>query len=279
MNVVGVSASMDELANLESESGQVAFAALSDACARVAEQICLRSEATLPGITAAFHRRTVIVLGGQAHGAYGSYQPEKWQLNAQTVDEIHINVGFVGVVDIDNRARAIEIVDTIGHELAHLYARSHGIRDTSGRGNRYHNRAFAQIATLIGLRVEKSPRSYVGHITTGLTARGEELLGDLVTDLDQAMRLLPADGLSRRTTAPAATIAPVVAPEPEVVSSKYVSAHCSCRDHLGRPRTIRMARGWWSPESVGCGICRELFVESPPFGTKSSPVPHRGESP
>lgn len=270
MTTHGVSAPPDELAVVESESGQAAFRVLSDTCARMAEQVCLRNEAHLAGLTEAFRARVVVMLGGQALGAYGSYQPEKWQLDAAALDEIHLNVGVFLFARMDAAARAEEVLDTICHELAHLFARVTGVKDTSGRGKRYHNRQFAQIATALGLRVEKSPRSYIGHITTGLSAAGHERYGDLMAELERAFRLLPSDRLARSIVAtPSSVVVPFAeAATAEAAASKYVSAQCGCRDERDRPRTIRMARGWWLEATVSCALCQQVFVEYPPARTK-----------
>lgn len=269
MNVLGVSARPDELATISTESGQAAFRVLSDACSRIALEVCCRSELYLPGITAAFSERVVVVLGGQALGAFGSYQPEKWQLEAAALDEIHINVGVFMFAHMDATARAEEILDTICHELAHLYARVVGLKDTSGRGNRYHNRTFARLATLLGLRVAKSDRSYIGHVTVGLSEVGQGRFDDLAAELESAIRLLPASGGTGRAVAPpTVSVAPLGFAEGEAGNaSKYVSARCNCRDERGRPRTIRMARGWWLEDSVGCALCQHVFTESPPVRT------------
>ncbi|MCC4907777.1 hypothetical protein [Microbacterium sp. cx-59] len=220
----------------------------------------------------------VVVLGGQALGAFGSYQPEKWQLEATALDEIHINVGMFMFAHMDATARAEEILDTICHELAHLYARVVGLKDTSGRGNRYHNRTFARLATLLGLRVAKNDRSYIGHVTVGLSEVGRDRFGDLVAELESAIRLLPASGATGRAVAlPSVSVTPLGLGEGEAGNaSKYVSAQCKCRDQRGRPRTIRMARGWWLEDSVGCALCQHVFAESPPmWRTPTSTHPKR----
>ena len=268
MNERGVSAPADdELATIEIESGQAAFRSLSDVCARVAEEVCRRTEPHLPGIGEAFRERVVVVLGGKALGAFGSYQPEKWRLDAASLDEIHINVGAFLFAHMDATARAEEILDTICHELAHLYARVRGLKDTSGRGSRYHNRTFARLATLLGLRVTRSQRSYIGHITVGLSKAGRAQFGDLVADLERAIRLLPASGPASSTTSVSPTPSGMSEGD-EVSVGKYVSAQCGCHDERGRPRTLRMARGWWLEGTVGCAICQQIFIESPPARTK-----------
>lgn len=267
----GVSAPVDELATFGSESGQAAFAALSTLISRIGDDVCARTESHLPGITSAFRSRVVVVLGGRALGPYGSYQPEKWQLDERPLDEIHVNIGVLSFAHIDASARGEEILDTVCHELAHLYTRITGQRGTSGRGNRYHNRIFARVAETFGLRVEKSPHSYVGHITTGLSAAGWERYGDLVVELEQALRLLPSDIAARRSVgASAAVVTASAAATTAPAIGKYVFAQCGCRDERGRPRTLRMARGWWLHGTVGCSLCQQVFTESPPTRTSSA---------
>ena len=265
----GVSALADEIVARESESGQDAFAGLSTLVARITDEVCVRNESQLAGLTCAFRSRVVVVLGGRALGPYGSYQPEKWQLDERALDEIHVNIGVFLFAQMDSSARAEEIFDTICHELAHLYTRVTGQRGTSGRGNRYHNRIFARIAVALGLRVEKSPRSYIGHITTGLSTAGWERYADLVLELEQALRLLPADQQFRPTSlAPSVVVATAADAVP--ATGKYVSAQCGCRDERGRPRTLRMARGWWLDGTVGCSLCQQVFIESPPTRTSTT---------
>lgn len=265
----GVSALADAIVARESESGQDAFAGLSTLVARIADEVCVRNESQLAGLTCAFRSRVVVVLGGRALGPYGSYQPEKWLLDERALDEIHVNIGVFLFAQMDSSARAEEIFDTICHELAHLYTRVTGQRGTSGRGNRYHNRVFARIAVALGLRVEKSPRSYIGHITTGLSTAGWERYADLVLELEQALRLLPADQQGRPTSlAPSVVVATAADAVP--ATGKYVSAQCGCRDERGRPRTLRMARGWWLDGTVGCSLCQQAFIESPPTRTSTT---------
>lgn len=265
----GVSALADEIVARESESGQDAFAGLSTLVARIADEVCVRNESLLAGLTCAFRSRVVVVLGGRALEPYGSYQPEKWQLDERALDEIHVNIGVFLFAQMDSSARAEEIFDTICHELAHLYTRVTGQRGTSGRGNRYHNRIFARIAVALGLRVEKSPRSYIGHITTGLSTAGWERYADLVLELEQALRLLPADQQGRPTSlAPSVVVATAADAVP--ATGKYVSAQCGCRDERGGPRTLRIARGWWLDGTVGCSLCQQVFIESPPTRTSTT---------
>lgn len=47
-----------------------------------------------------------------------------------------------------------ETTATLCHECAHLYALTHGIKDTSGAGNSYHNKRFKAIAEAHGLVID-----------------------------------------------------------------------------------------------------------------------------
>ena len=47
-----------------------------------------------------------------------------------------------------------ETTATLCHECAHLYAMTHGIKDTSGAGNSYHNKRFKAIAEAHGLIID-----------------------------------------------------------------------------------------------------------------------------
>lgn len=249
------------------DSAQESFLRLSDTCYRVGAEVARRCSSRLPGLTDLYARRVLLVVGGQRSGSLGHYAPEKWAYNKQAFDEVHVNIGHEIYAAKSTREVAIDIVDTICHELAHLYARANGIKDTSGRGSRYHNKQFARLASQFCLRVVRSGRSHIGFQTVGLTGQGLELYSDVVDHLERELRLLPnyvpptQDAPSESETIPQAST--------EVEVQKYVFANCSCKNTQGKKRTIRMARGWWIEGSIGCAICQHIFTESPPARTRA----------
>lgn len=267
----GVSARLTEgpgVTGVDEQNGtqaQRGFFQLSATCYFVTREIARRSDSGLPKLLDLFTKRVLLVVGGQRSGALGTFAPEKWAYNEQPFDEIHVNIGHGVYAGSSTRAVATDIVLTICHELAHLYAKANSIRDTSGRGNRYHNKRFAELARRLELRVEPSGRSHIGFQTTSFTERGAAMYADLISQAERELRLLPNFAPSAQT-GPAAAVAPVT----EVAVPKYVFAQCGCRNEQGRRRTFRMARGWWQGGTIGCAICQQVFTESPPEWTRTA---------
>ena len=267
----GVSAHMDEDAHFTTvgdQSGpqaQRGFFQLSAVCYFTTGEIARRCDSRLPNLLDLFTKQVLLVVGGQQSGALGTFAPEKWAYNERPFDEIHVNIGHGVYAGSSPAAVATDIVLTIGHELVHLYAKANSIRDTSGRGNRYHNKRFAELAHRLELRVERSGRSHIGFQTTGFTEQGAALYADLISQVERELRLLPNFELSAKSK-------PTAAPEAagEVAQQKYVFAQCGCRNEQGRRRTFRMARGWWQGGTIGCAICQQVFTESPPEWTRTA---------
>lgn len=261
---------LDQLAPSTPASAQDAFQELTDTIYTVAREITVRATETLPGLADSFTDRVLIVVGGHARGPLGHFAGDKWRREAHRFHELHVNVGHLAYALTTEAAHAEDVLDTIAHELAHFYARENDIKDTSGRGanhGRYHNKRFAMLAGALGLRVMNSGKSHIGYMTTGLTARGRALYSDLLLDVQNALRLTSVPELRHRESSPVHATAPsttVAQPATLHKPSRYVFARCACRDARGRRRTVRMARGWWEPGTVACGLCRELFAETLP---------------
>lgn len=265
----GDSARVDEIADPNSSSrpsgtqAQESFLRLSATCYFVGREVAQRCALQLPGLLDLYLDQALLVVNGQRSGALGFYAPEKWAYNEQPFDEIHVNIGHGAYAGSSTAIVASDIVLTICHELVHLYAKANDIRDTSGRGNRYHNKRFAELARRLELRVERSGRSHIGFQTIGFTERGAETYSDLISQVERELRLLPNFTPSTPAEAESTPEAAL-----EVAVQKYVFAQCGCRNEQGRKRTIRMARGWWCAGTIGCGICQQIFTESPPKRTK-----------
>lgn len=77
-------------------------------------------------------------------GAFGHYSPNRWIMGEkkEQVDELALNPEFF--------QNPLEVVDTILHELVHVYCKQNGIKDTSRNGY-YHNQKFKKIAEEFGL--------------------------------------------------------------------------------------------------------------------------------
>lgn len=266
----GVSARLDEDTHFiaageqNGTHAQRGFFQLSAACYFITGEIARRCDSRLPSLLDLFTKRVLLVVGGQRSGALGTFAPEKWAYNEQPFDEIHVNVGHWVYAGSSTAVVATDIVLTICHELVHLYAKANSIRDTSGRGNRYHNKRFAGLSRRLELRVERSSRSHIGFQTTGFTEQGAALYADLISQVERELSLLPNFTPSAKSE-PAAALQTVS----EVAVPKYVFAQCGCRNEQGRRRTFRMARGWWQGGTIGCALCQQIFTESPPERTKT----------
>lgn len=245
------------------DSAQKSFLRLSIVCYQVAEVIAKIRAAEFPGLSNHFSERALVVVGGQLAGPLGTYQHEKWAFEDRSVDEININIGHDIYSGVAAESIAMNIVVTICHELAHFYARMNGIKDTSGRGDRYHNKKFAELASRFELLVTQSGRSHIGFHTPGLNPRGLADYADLICTIEQELRLFPSYALPFC----GGVGSPTSGTGKEVAVQKYVFAQCDCRNDRGKKRTIRMARGWWLEGSIGCAICQHIFAESPPTRT------------
>lgn len=264
---VGVSAPQAEKSDqTPHESAQLSYFQLSATCYLVAGELAQRTAAAFPGLDKLFAEGALLVVGGQRTGALGAYEPRKWAYDARPLDEIHVNIGHVAFTESNLLTTAETILTSIGTGLLHLYAQARGINSTTGRGKRYHNKKFALLADRMELRVVRHPSSHIGFTTSGLTHRGREIYGDLIERIAHELRLLP----NYKQSTPSGEV-DVPSPEPgtETAVQKYIFAHCGCTK-AGRRRTLRMARGWWIVDQIGCAVCKQIFTESPPKRTKST---------
>lgn len=213
------------------------------------DQIAARSETRLPKIQDLFRSRAIVVIGREARGYLGSFTSDKWELNGERLHEIHLNSDR----QCGHRTATTgeDATVTLAHELAHLYAHHHGIKDTSNR-SRYHGKKFAVLAEALGCHTARPSGSHYGVATDHLQDWAREAYADLIVIMDDALRLnsTPRTSPSTATTSPAA---------PTVSDGKYVFATCACVLPTGRHRTLRMATGQWPLGRVWCEACRTPF--------------------
>jgi len=91
---------------------------------------------------------------------------DSWQCGENRSPEINVSTNFL---DRD----PIEKATTMLHDMCHLYAYQHNIKDCS-RGDTYHNRFFKQIAEAHGLTVKASKKYGCGE--TSLTPAAREMI-------------------------------------------------------------------------------------------------------
>lgn len=102
----------------------------------------------------------IIVNVQQLRGGYGRFAPMAWTVNEEERDELCINPEQFYICN------PAECIDTILHELTHLYCHRNGIKECSRNGY-YHNKRFREVAeTVFHL---KCIRTSSGYNTTSKT--------------------------------------------------------------------------------------------------------------
>lgn len=228
--------------------------------AKVLLEVARRRQDELPSLTETLQDQVLVTSGGTNRHVDGWFQAGAWRHGNRTVHELFLNASYG---DHDPRISAEEnVLVTLLHEAAHVWASANNVRDTS-RDGRYHNRRFAEIALAIGLQVERD--ATIGHRTPRLSAGGRYDYADLLGELKDGLTLSRVSRPARlkrndiEEGTPAAGLADPDAATP--VTSKYVFASCRCQ--TGRSFvTIRVARGSWRPETIGCRGCGNDFSES-----------------
>jgi hypothetical protein len=111
-------------------------------------------------------------------------------------------------------------------------------QDTSRQG-RYHNTRFRDLATELGIRVERDPR--IGWSITTVPDTTAQHYGDQIAALDTAIkahRLADVHGAGRTT------------------SNNGLVAVCECEP----PRKIRLSRSAYGAGAITCGACEADFT-------------------
>lgn len=230
-------------------------------------EVARRRSDDLIGISEIVTDNVILNIARRRRGGLGSFSPDSWDIDGVPVSEVLLMAR-------PESARASvtfgeDVLTTLVHELAHVYAHYTGLKGTSNTG-KWHNRRFARIALALGLAV-KRPADYCGHTTPGLSARGAAEYADSVALLDEALAMRP------RGSRPAAKSAPSpVAPIESPAATKYVFVPCRCLSASGSQRTLRVARGSWHEDSILCLICATPFTVTESLtasGQESGPRP------
>ena len=179
-------------------------------------------------------------------GTLAYFAPDRWELGETAMSEINLIADRSHT--FPNLSRGEDVLVSLIHELAHLRAHHAGVKDTS-TGGRYHNRRFGEIALALGLKVERTG-DYRGLTTPGISVRYWDEYAHLIATLDDAMVLKVSSVARRRVREPSAAEPADTPGEAQV--SKYVFASCACRTSSGNARTIRVASGSWSIDTIRC---------------------------
>jgi len=199
----------------------------------------------LPGLLETLQDDVLVTVGGTSHRALGWFEEDAWHHGGRRVHEVFLNA--------DRRhahaylSTAEDVLVTLLHEACHVWAYTSGVKDVS-RAGRYHNRAFARTAEVIGLAVDHY--GMVGYSTPALSSWGRTAYGDLLVELKRGLVLTREPELRARGPRGGAELVDCPAqntlaapPKP----SRYIFATCGCVDRRGRRATIRVARGSWRP--------------------------------
>jgi hypothetical protein len=161
----------------------------------------------------------------------GHFHDGKWATGDTRLPEL-----FVGGEGLARGPRAV--LGTLLHEATHGVAAIRGIKDTSRQG-RYHNTRFRDLATELGIRVERDPR--IGWSITSVPDVTAQHYGDQIAALDTAIkahRLADVHGAGRTT------------------SNNGLVATCECEP----PRKIRLSRTAYDAGAITCGACKADFT-------------------
>ena len=180
----------------------------------------------------------------------GHFHAGKWATRDQSTNEAtRLPELFVGGEGLAAGPR--DLLGTLLHEAAHGVAAAREVQDTSRQG-RYHNTRYREIATELGITVERDPRigwslTTVPDSTAALYAEHIGRLGDAM----RAHRLADTHGTGRGPS-----------------SNNGLVAVCECDP----PRKIRLSRTAYDVGPVVCGVCEADFTST---DTQASEPPAR----
>lgn len=138
-----------------------------------------------------------------------------------------------------------ETLDTMAHEMIHLYCRENGIKETS-RGGVYHNNKFKELADKIGLQCYKSEK-YGWNTEAGETMLQYAIDNDwneITLGRERVQRLLPTH---TPTTAQTGTT-PTREPRPS--STRKYKCPC-CNTSIRATKDV----------NVICGVCMQQMIK------------------
>ena len=114
----------------------------------------------------------VIMISSAANmSAYGWFGNHFWKNGKEQVSEINLCAEYF-------KRDPEQVLETLLHEMAHLYNAQKEIKDCSGA--QYHNKHFKVAAEMFGLKVDKSKNR--GYSTTSLTDVSNEAIKELKVD-------------------------------------------------------------------------------------------------
>ncbi|MFF4542452.1 hypothetical protein [Streptomyces aureus] len=119
-------------------------------------------------------------LGGDRRGHYG---PDFWVVPEDSKGRRASELFVAGeLIALGGRS----VMKTLIHEASHGVAHMRGIKDTSGDGNRYHNKRFVAIAEELGLQSPAEPLKTYGWTAITLPDTTAVRYADVIARLDGA---------------------------------------------------------------------------------------------
>lgn len=164
-----------------------------------------------------------------------------WADVEKTIQKYEINI----TAEYLNRP-VTEIMETMLHEMVHLYCQVNSIKDTSRNGS-YHNKRFKAEAERVGLKVEKVPN--IGWASTSPKPETIELI--------ERLQLDPAAFKIRRFTWGEVGDD---ADQDETPRNKPTKRFWRCPTQECENHKIEIKAKKKKPLDVICGKCREKFV-------------------
>lgn len=211
-----------------------------------------------PALVDAFDAKVVCGIAAFPGAPLGVFRPNRWRRGSERFHQLDVNLTPRGSKPLPSMLVALEVFDTIVHELAHLYADVLGIDDMSADGVA-HNVEFARLASMLGLHVRRVPR--IGHATSGPTPATQRRFAGHIKLL---AFLLDTHRLSLRHVAAARPHAVVFTPGSrgttlDVFDLVPVRGGCPTTSRSIAP--LRAPVSWWAHRDVICNYCGQLFRE------------------
>ncbi|WP_438297906.1 hypothetical protein [Streptomyces sp. HUAS TT7] len=203
--------------------------------------------------------------GGDRWGHFGA---DFWAVpaNSERASEL-----FIAGELIQQGGRAV--MKTLIHEAAHAVAFARGIKDTSGDGNRYHNKRFVALAEELGLKGPAEPIPTHGWNGCTITDETAATYAEVIAELDAAR--LPylngaylgagTGGEDQGDDDSDENGGTAGKPKKKRRSGRRFAVICQCRTDDDKPqRRLQITPKSLEDGPLICGNCREEFAPEEP---------------
>jgi hypothetical protein len=224
----------------------VAFALLNGALHAALIKVAVRCSDVDPRLATHVSRHVAlhITLDNRA-SAYGVFCGNSLTVYGEKASDIRILLHQFQTIPVDQRAE--RLLQTVVHEMAHVWGHLLGVQ-TASRGGRYHPKRFGRLAEALGMVTERDEK--YGLRTVAFTAKALREYADIVEDIDKALVV----EMSKAEVRPARKA--VGGEVSEVALPTHISGSCACTP----PRTIRMTRTQWVAGPSSCEVCHQHYL-------------------